>query len=404
MGISTGMKIGMASGFMARREKIEEQEQEQTEDFRDATKAAKKQADAILRVEKERDAEEYSMGQSVLQHEVLAPMLKDKQLSSEMIQKVGRELKVHKKGGASLKSVAIALKKKIADESIKLEEMKQKEQGDAQRQEAEVEKSKNTPRDFASNAASALAQAFSGSARGEAARDLIRQGITSEQQEVMDRNNTYKERRASLGLTPEKTLTLAEQKAMKKNINAQIAGGDADAKFTISNDYVFGSGSKTTNQRIQIANALIDAKESQYAPEDVPEILQSIQNLEESGYEFNKENTSEILSDVRTRGAKNVMAELLNNEHATQKAKAPDDTGAGKLEETSDTKKDKTEETTKDIEKFVSSLLSSGSRSNPIKDNKGKVIGYTREMRDSEGKKYIVTYNKKGDPTKYNPI
>ncbi len=404
MGISTGMKIGMASGFMARREKIEEQEQEQTEDFRDATKAAKKQADAILRVEKERDAEEYSMGQSVLQHEVLAPMLKDKQLSSEMIQKVGRELKVHKKGGASLKSVAIALKKKIADESIKLEEMKQKEQGDAQRQEAEVEKSKNTPRDFASNAASALAQAFSGSARGEAARDLIRQGITPEQQEVMDRDNTYKERRASLGLTPEKTLTLAEQKAMKKNINAQIAGGDADAKFTINNDFVFGTGSKTTNQRIQIANALIDAKESQYAPEDVPEILQSIQNLEESGYEFNKENTSEILSDVRTRGAKNVMAELLNNEHATQKAKAPDDTGAGKLEETSDTKKDKTEETTKDIEKFVSSLLSSGSRSNPIKDNKGKVIGYTREMRDSEGKKYIVTYNKKGDPTKYNPI
>jgi len=321
MGISTGMKIGMASGFMARREKIEEQEQEQTEDFRDATKAAKKQADAILRVEKERDAEEYSMGQSVLQHEVLAPMLKDKQLSSEMIQKVGRELKVHKKGGASLKSVAIALKKKIADESIKLEEMKQKEQGDAQRQEAEVEKSKNTPRDFASNAASALAQAFSGSARGEAARDLIRQGITSEQQEVMDRNNTYKERRASLGLTPEKTLTLAEQKAMKKNINAQIAGGDADAKFTINNEFVFGSGSKTTNQRIQIANALIDAKENQYAPEDVPEILQSIQNLEESGYEFNKENTSEILSDVRTRGAKNVMAELLNNEHATQKQK-----------------------------------------------------------------------------------
>ena len=36
MGISTGMKIGMASGFMARREKIEEQEQEQTEDFRDS--------------------------------------------------------------------------------------------------------------------------------------------------------------------------------------------------------------------------------------------------------------------------------------------------------------------------------------------------------------------------------
>ena len=404
MGISTGMKIGMASGFMARREKIEEQEKEQTDDFRDATKAAKKQADAILRVEKERDAEEYSMGQSVLQHEVLAPMLKNKKLSSEMIQKVGRELKMHKKGGASLKSVAIALKKKIADESIRLEEIKQKEQGDAQRQKAEVEKSKNTPRDFASNAASALAQAFSGSARGEAARDLIRQGITPEQQEVMDRDNTYKERRASLGLTPEKTLTLAEQKAMKKNIAAQIAGGDADAKFTISNDYVFGSGSKTTNQRIQIANALIDAKENQYAPEDVPEILQSIQNLEESGYEFNKENTSEILSDVRTRGAKNVMAELLNNEHATQKAKAPDDTGAGKLEETSDTKKDKTEETTKDIEKFVSSFLSSGSRSNPIKDNKGKVIGYTREMRDSEGKKYIVTYNKKGDPTKYNPI
>ena len=397
MGISTGMKIGMASGFMARREKIEEQEQEQTEDFRDATKAAKKQADAILRVEKERDAEEYSMGQSVLQHEVLAPMLKDKQLSSEMIQKVGRELKVHKKGGASLKSVAIALKKKIADESIKLEEMKQKEQGDAQRQEAEVEKSKNTPRDFAYNAASALAQAFSGSARGEAARDLIRQGITPEQQEVMDRDNTYKERRASLGLTPEKTLTLAEQKAMKKNIAEQIAGGDADAKYNpITREYVFGSGSKTTNQRIQLASALIDAKENQYAPEDVPEILQSIQNLEESGYEFNKENTSEILSDIRTRGAKNVMAELLNNEHATQKAKAPDDTGAGKLEETSDTKKDKTEET----ENLAVNLNETGKKiTSPKRISSGE---YTIVIEDDKGDKYRVTY-KNSKPTKAVP-
>ena len=43
MAISAGLKIGMASGFMARREKIEEQAKEDVEDFRDATKASIKQ-------------------------------------------------------------------------------------------------------------------------------------------------------------------------------------------------------------------------------------------------------------------------------------------------------------------------------------------------------------------------
>ena len=112
MAISTGMKIGIASGFMARREKIAEDQKEQTADFRKATEAAKKTANQILRVESERDAAEMVEGNGILQHEVLAPILKGKNISDDMIRKVGIEAQALKKAGSSVKAIALSLQKK----------------------------------------------------------------------------------------------------------------------------------------------------------------------------------------------------------------------------------------------------------------------------------------------------
>ena len=90
MGLSTGMKIGMAQGFMARKEIIENKQTKQTEDFRKVTAAATKSANSILRKEDEIDKEETQLGLMVLQNEVLSPILKDKMdsLSPAMIMEV----------------------------------------------------------------------------------------------------------------------------------------------------------------------------------------------------------------------------------------------------------------------------------------------------------------------------
>ena len=136
MAISTGMKIGIASGFMARREKIAEDQKEQTADFRKATEAAKKTANQILRVESERDAAEMVEGKGILQHEVLAPILKGKNISDDMIRKVGRDAQILKKSGSSVKAIALALQKNIVNETIKLEETQAKEERDEQLQQA----------------------------------------------------------------------------------------------------------------------------------------------------------------------------------------------------------------------------------------------------------------------------
>ena len=128
--LSIGKQIGIDSGFMARREKIAEDQKEETKDFRKATDASIKTANQILRVESERDAAEIVEGKGILQHEVLAPILKGKNISDDMIRKVGIEAQALKKAGSSVKSIALALQKQIANETIKLEETQAKEQRD----------------------------------------------------------------------------------------------------------------------------------------------------------------------------------------------------------------------------------------------------------------------------------
>ena len=395
MAISTGMKIGIASGFMARREKIAEDQKEQTADFRKATEAAKKTANQILRVESERDAAEMVEGKGILQHEVLAPILKGKNISDDMIRKVGRDAQILKKSGSSVKAIALAFQKNIVNETIKLEETQAKEQRDEQLQQALVNKAKEN--NTSNKVATALAQAFSGSARGEAARDLIRQGISSDQQEVMDRNNTYKERKASLGLIPEKTLTLTEQKAMLKMAVGQIVGGDTKAQYRDDGSYEQGTGTEATTQKIQISAALINADKNQYQVEDVPKILQSLQDLEESGYDLNK-NTSDILKDVRRRGATNVMAELLNNEHPTQKTKDPVNTGTGTVN-----KNEKTEDSDKltQLADQAKNIRENGKKK--AKARKGEEPGELFEVWEMDGRNYRIT-SKNSKVIKVDPI
>tara|TARA_R110002110_G_scaffold395874_1_gene610571 strand:+ start:2359 stop:3549 length:1191 start_codon:yes stop_codon:yes gene_type:complete len=396
MAISTGMKIGIASGFMARREKIAEDQKEETKDFGKATDASIKTANQILRVESERDAAEIVEGKGILQHEVLAPILKGKNISDDMIRKVGIEAQALKKAGSSVKSIALALQKRIANETIKLEETQAKEQRDEQLQQALVNNAKEN--NTSNKVATALAQAFSGSARGEAARDLIRQRITPDQQEVMDRGNTYKERKPSLGLSPKKMLTLTEQKAMRKMAIEQIAGGDTEVDYNQDGTVKPGTGSEATTQKIQISAALINADKNQYQVEDVPKILQSLQDLEESGYDLNKSNTSNILKDVRRRGATNVMAELLNNEHATQKSKKPVSPVAGTVN-----KNEKTEDSDKltQLADQAKNIRENGKKK--AKAIKGEEPGELSEVWEMDGRNYRIT-SKNSKVIKVDPI
>ena len=92
MGISTGMKIGMASGFMARREKIEEQEKEQTDDFREATKAAKKRAQGILAKQKATREEDILTGQGLIQSQEVAPLMKNLKVNDDLLAAVVLEV------------------------------------------------------------------------------------------------------------------------------------------------------------------------------------------------------------------------------------------------------------------------------------------------------------------------
>ena len=380
---SVGFKIGLASGFMNRREKIAEEQKEETEDFRDATKAAKLKANAILRVEKERDADEYKLGKGVLQQPELAPLLKDIELSDHMIQMVGRDWGILKASGASIKSTAIALRSKIVDKTIQLDKIAQKTNVELERQKNQAESEKE---DSSGNFISTLARSFSGSAKGEASRDLIRKGITPDQQEVMDRGNTYRERKTSLGLSPKKMLTSAEKNRMEKSVVAAIAAGDGNAKFNDMGELRPDSVKNSTNQRIQIATALITANKNQYGAGDGGDIIQALQDLEESGYQLDNTSTAIILTDIRRRGATNVMDELLNNEHPTQKKEQAKNTGADSIEETQEEDSNKLKQS---IEEQAKNIRDKGTRIGRAK--KGKEIGELSQVWKVDGRNYKIT-------------
>tara|TARA_R110002050_G_scaffold276822_3_gene422214 strand:+ start:215 stop:1408 length:1194 start_codon:yes stop_codon:yes gene_type:complete len=317
MAISTGMKIGIASGFMARREKIAEDQKEETKDFGKATDASIKTANQILRVESERDAAEIVAGKGILQHEVLAPILKGKNISDDMIRKVGIEAQALKKAGSSVKSIALALQKQIANETIKLEETQAKEQRDEQLQQALVDKAKEN--NTSNKIATALAQGLSGSARGEAARDLIRQRITPDQQEVMDRGNTYKERKPSLGLSPERKNTMSEMRSMNKTLIEANNLGDFNLA---TGEMKYKSDLADTKEDIgAIISALSRSYEEQYAPEEVGILSSQLTKIidKKGGEEFLSKNKADIIRSILEFGAKPTVESLLKGEILGQK-------------------------------------------------------------------------------------
>ena len=252
MGLSTGMKIGMAQGFMARKEIIENKQTKQTEDFRKVTAAATKSANSILRKEDEIDKEETQLGLMVLQNEVLSPILKDKMdsLSPAMIMEVGRAYKIHNKAGSTLKSIAIDLKNKIVNKHIQLDKEEAEQKSNNERQELEIKVSKETPRKFLD----AIAQSFSPSASGEADRKVISEGMTEELKEIKDRNYTLKERKSSLGLSPKKILTPQQQKNMTRTATEAIVSGDTNVTINADGGVDYSNGDKDgkTFQKVNV--------------------------------------------------------------------------------------------------------------------------------------------------------
>ena len=315
--LSIGKQIGIASGFMARREKIAEDQKEETKDFGKATDASIKTANQILRVESERDAAEIVAGKGILQHEVLAPILKGKNISDDMIRKVGIEAQALKKAGSSVKSIALALQKQIANETIKLEETQAKEQRDEQLQQALVDKAKEN--NTSNKIATALAQGLSGSARGEAARDLIRQRITPDQQEVMDRGNTYKERKPSLGLSPERKNTMSEMRSMNKTLIEANNLGD----FNLATGEMKYKSDLADNRKDigAIISALSRSYEEQYAPEEVGILSSQLTKIidKKGGEEFLSKNKADIIRSITEIGAKPTVESLLKGEILGQK-------------------------------------------------------------------------------------
>ena len=317
MVISTGMKIGMGLGFMARKEKIAEDQKEETKDFGKAIDASIKTADKILRVESERDAAEIVEGKGILQHAVLAPILKGKNISDDMIRKVGIEAQALKKAGSSVKAIALSLQKRIANETIKLEETQAKEQRDEQLQQALVDKAKEN--NTSNKVATALAEAFSGSARGEAARDLIRQRITPDQQEVMDRGNTYKERKPSLGLSPVRKNTASEMRSINKTLIEANNLGD----FNLATGEMKYKSDLADNRKDigAIISALSRSYEEQYAQEEVGILSSQLTKIidKEGGEEFLSKNKADIIRSITEFGAKPTVESLLKGEILGQK-------------------------------------------------------------------------------------
>ena len=148
--------------------------------------------------------------------------MKNLKVSDDLLAAIGIEQKVLERQGFTAKEIAKDLSNKIVDIATRMDEQKQKKLQDAQRQEAEVEKSKSTPRNFAN----IVSEAFSGSARGEAARDLIKQSITPEEQKVIDSDFTTEERKASLGLTPERTISPIQRERRYKLESARLADSE----------------------------------------------------------------------------------------------------------------------------------------------------------------------------------
>ena len=362
MGISTGMKIGMASGFMARREKIEEQEKEQTDDFREATKAAKKRAQGILAKQKATREEDILTGQGLIQSQEVAPLMKNLKVSDDLLAAIGLEQKVLERQGFTTKEIAKDLSNKIVDIATRMDEQKQKKLQDAQRQEAEVEKSKNTPRNFAN----IVSEAFSGSARGEAARDLIKQSITPEEQKVIDSDFTTEERKASLGLTPERSMSATEKIKTIKFLRAEI-----------------GEQEENPTQKISVLEIIVNDDIDPYESGTSNIILRDIKAAEEQGLEFNQENSKIIKEDILERGAKVVMDELKEGKHSLQSKKL---TGNEKLSEDKEKSDDKKE--SKSNKKIESIAIKANQVGNEERDGKLSIKRY----RDPDtGVTYIVT-------------
>lgn len=301
MGISTGMKIGMASGFMARREKIEEQEKEQTDDFREATKAAKKRAQGILAKQKATREEDILTGQGLIQSQEVAPLMKNLKVSDDLLAAIGLEQKVLERQGFTAKEIAKDLSNKIVDIATRMDEQKQKKLQDAQRQEAEVEKSKNTPRNFAN----IVSEAFSGSAKGEAARDLIKQSITPEEQKVIDSDFTTEERKASLGLTPERTISPIQRERKYKLESVRLADSEKIK-------------SENQNNAIDLLQVIITTPKESLTEEEMSNSSETIFQIQEKGIELNTENVQKLTADIAKRGVKPVLIEIMSMEHSLQ--------------------------------------------------------------------------------------
>jgi hypothetical protein len=173
---------------------------------------------------------------------------------------------------------------------------------------------------------------------------------------------------------------------MEKNVVAAIAAGDGDAKFNDMGELRPDSVKTSTNQRIQIATALITANKNQYGAGDEGDIVQALQDLEESGYQLDNTSTAIILTDIRRRGATNVMDELLNNEHPTQKKEQANNTGADSIKETQEEDPNKL---TQAIEQ-AANIRDKGTQK--AKATKDKETGEFSDVWEMDGRNYKITY------------
>lgn len=316
MAISAGMKIGIASGFMARREKIEEQAKEDVEDFRDATKASIKQANATIRADRRIDEEEENAGLNVMQNQVLAPIFKDRKLDPELVRQIGRSyINAAKYQKADINEFSRGLKKSIVNKSIDFDKLQEQIEARKVRQKAEVEQSKEEPRNYLN----VIAESFSPSAAKERRMQVIDQSMTPEQKEARDRKYSTKERRVTLDVTPDVKNTNSQQNAISKAVLTKLDLGDLDMRT----EQITYNPDLSTELRAagQIIDDIARAYEGQYTQEEVGVLSGQMREIisaekggifkDKTGVDFLIKNRGAISKSISEFGAKPTVKALL---------------------------------------------------------------------------------------------
>lgn len=135
-----------------------------------------------------------------MQNQVLAPIFKDRKLDPELVRQIGRSyINAAKYQKADINEFSRGLKKAQLIKVQILINYKNKQKQEKVRQKAEVEQSKEEPRNYLN----VIAESFSPSAAKERRMQVIDQSMTPEQKEARDRKYSTKERRVTLDVTPD---------------------------------------------------------------------------------------------------------------------------------------------------------------------------------------------------------